>query len=90
MKSRSCGLVQRILPLLTLTPAGDKPPRYIFPWTTRCQLTFRRELRTRLDPVGGHPGLESGTCFRTNEETGRFNGCRPLLKRQRVVVSGKG
>ena len=27
------------------TRAGDKPPRYIFPWTTRSRLTIRQELR---------------------------------------------
>ena len=35
----SCGLVQPI------DDAGDKPPRYIFPWTTRSRLTIRQELR---------------------------------------------
>ena len=61
-------LAPRILPLPSSAPAGDKPPHYIFPWTTRCQMPVRQELRTRLDHFAGHPGSESGTCFRANGE----------------------
>ena len=77
MKSRSCGLVQRIgtadsAHAPTPTPAGDKPPRYIFSFRHRpigLQFgTFRRRRAGIEVDWRAHPGSESGTCFRTNDD----------------------
>ena len=52
------------------TPAGDKPPRYIFSFRPRRSVYNSArfaggEPASRL--IGGHiPDRESGTCFRTN------------------------
>ena len=42
------------------TPAGDKPPRYIFLWTTRCQLNGSVTVADLARPCR--------YCFRTNDE----------------------
>ena len=62
MKSRSCGLVQRIgtadsATPYTPTPAGDKPPRYIFSFCLRPSVynsrgSARGEPASRF--IGGH------------------------------------
>ena len=79
-------LARRILPRPTPTPAGDKPPRYIFsrptptpagdkplpPSAIGLQIgTFRRRRAGIEVDWRAHPGSESGTCFRTNDEWGR-------------------
>ena len=48
--------------------AGDKPQRYIFSCDPRLSLFGRWWL---VSPAGAgiHPGSESGTCFRTNDDT---------------------
>ena len=57
MKSRSCGLVQRmarrILPRPDPTPAGDKPPRYIFSFRHRPSVYNRH---AGLEPA--HEGMK--------------------------------
>ena len=52
-------LARRILPRPTPTPAGDKPPRYIFSFRHR-QTVYNSERFARGEPasrlIGGHAG----------------------------------
>ena len=78
MKSRSCGLVQRIGTADSATPhpdpcGGQAPALHILipPSATGLQVgTFRRWRAGVEVDWRGHPGSESGTCFRTNDESG--------------------
>ena len=81
MKSRSCGLVQRIAAADSATPhpdpSGGQAPRLaksstalhflIPPSTIGLQIgTFRRWRAGIEVDWRAHPGSESGTCFRSN------------------------
>ena len=81
MKSRSCGLVQRIGAADSATPhpdpSGGQAPRLaksstalhflIPPWTIGLQFgTFRRWRAGIEVDWRAHPGSESGMCFRRN------------------------
>ena len=78
MKSRSCGLVQRIGAADSATPhpdpSGGQAPALHFlipPSTIGLQIgTFRRWRAGIQVDWRAHPGSESGTCFRTNDDTG--------------------
>ena len=78
MKSRSCGLVQRIGTADSATPhpdpCGGQAPALHFlipPSTIGLQFgTFRRWRPGIEVDWRAHPGSESGTCFRTNDELG--------------------
>ncbi len=65
-------LARWILPRPTPTPAGDKPPRYIFSFRHRPSaigLQFGKFRRWRAGievDWRAHPGSESGTCFHSN------------------------
>ena len=65
-------LARWILPRPTPTPAGDKPLALHFlvpPSTISLQFgTFRRGRAGIEVDWRAHPGSESGTCFRTNDE----------------------
>ena len=69
MKSRSCGLVQRIGTADSATPhpdpSGGQAPALHLSWDPGLSLFGRRWL---VSPAGAgiDPGSESGTCFRTN------------------------
>ena len=84
MKSRSCGLVQRIGTADSATPhpdpSGGQAPALHFlipPSTIGLQFGTFRRWRTGIEVDWRvHPGSESGTCFRTNRS------CRPLPARQ--------
>ena len=61
---------RRILPRPTPTPAGDKPPRYIFSFRHRPSVYYsagfaRWRAGIEVD-WRAHPGSESGTCFHSN------------------------
>ena len=90
MKSRSCGLVQRIGTAGSATPhpdpCGGQAPRLaksstalhllIPPSTIGLQFgTFRRWRAGIEVDWRAHPGSESGTCFRTNDDTGLLAIC---------------
>ena len=74
MKSRSCGLVQRIGAADSATPhpdpCGGQAPALHFlipPSTIGLQFgTFRRRRTGMEGDWRAHPGSESGTCFRAN------------------------
>ena len=74
MKSRSCGLVQRIGTADSATPhpdpSGGQAPALHFlipPSTFGLQFGTFRRWRAGIEVDGrAHPGSESGTCFRTN------------------------
>ena len=74
MKSRSCGLVQRISTAGSATPrpdpCGGQAPALHFlipPSAIGLQFgTFRRWRAVIKVDWRAHPGSESGTCFRTN------------------------
>ena len=74
MKSRSCGLVQRICTADSATPhpdpCGGQAPALHFlipPSTIGLQFgTFRRRRAGMEGDWRAHPGSESGTCFRTD------------------------
>ena len=74
MKSRSCGLVQRIGAADSATPhpdpsGGQAPALHLLipPSTIGLQFgTFRRWKAGIEVDWRAHPGSESGTCFRTN------------------------
>ena len=85
MKSRSCGLVPRIGTVDSATPhpdpSGGQAPRLaksstalhflIPPSTIGLQFgTFRRRRAGIEGDWRAHPGSESGTCFRANDEMG--------------------
>ena len=75
MKSRSCGLVQRIGTAVSATPhpdpCGGQAPALHFlipPSTIGLQFDGIRRWRAGIEvDWRAHPGSESGTCFRTNE-----------------------
>ena len=90
MKSRSCGLVPRIGTADSATPhpdpCGGQAPRLaksstalhllIPPSTIGLQFgTFRRWRAGIEVDWRAHPGSESGTCFRTNDDTGLLAIC---------------
>ena len=74
MKSRSCGLVQRIGTADSATPhpdpcGGQAPALHILipPSATGLQVGTFRPLRAGIEvDWRAYPGSESGTCFRTN------------------------
>ncbi len=74
MKSRSCGLVQRIGTADSARPhpdpcGGQAPALHILipPSATGLQVGTFRPLRAGIEvDWRAHPGSESGTCFRTN------------------------
>ena len=74
VKSRSCGLVQRIGTADSATPhpdpCGGQAPALHFlipPSATGLQVGTFRPLRAGIEvDWRAHPGSESGTCFRTN------------------------
>ena len=74
MKSRSCGLVQRIGTVDSATPhsdsSGGQAPALHFlipPSTIGLQFGRIRPWRAGIEvDWRAHPGSESGTCFRTN------------------------
>ncbi len=84
MKSRSCGLVQRIGTADSATPhpdpSGGQAPALHFlipPSAIGLQFGTFRPWRTGIEVDWRvHPGSESGTCFRTNRS------CRPLPSHQ--------
>ncbi len=84
MKSRSCGLVQRIGTADSAKPhpdpSGGQAPALHFlipPSTIGLQFGTFRRWRTGIEVDWRvHPGSESGTCFRTNRS------CRPLPAHQ--------
>ena len=74
MKSRSCGLVQRIGAADSATPhpdpsGGQAPALHflILPSTIGLQFGMFRRRRAGMEgDWRAHPGSESGTCFRTD------------------------
>ncbi len=76
MKSRSCGLVQRIGTADSATPhpdpSGGQAPALHFlipPSTIGLQFGRIRRWRAGIEvDWRAHPGSESGTCFRTNDD----------------------
>ena len=74
MKRRSCGLVQRIGMVDSAAPhpdpCGGQAPALHFlipPSAIGLQFGTFRRLRAGIEvDWSGHPGSESGTCFRTN------------------------
>ena len=109
MKSRSCGLVQRIGAADSATPhpdpSGGQAPRLaksstalhllIPPSTIGLQIgTFRRWRAGIEVDWRAHPGSESGTCFRTNDELRRrkdeMGGRRSAVWRQAESPEGDG
>ncbi len=76
MKSRSCGLVQRIGTADSATPhpdpCGGQAPALHFlipPSAIGLQFATFRPWRAGIEvDWRAHPGSESGTCFRTNDE----------------------
>ncbi len=84
MKSRSCGLVQRIGTADSATPypdpSGGQAPALHFlvpPSIIDLQFGTFRPGRAGIEvDWRAHPGSESGTCFRTNDGTGRSKGSR--------------
>ncbi len=79
MKSRSCGLVQRIGTADSATPhpdpSGGQAPALHFlipPSATGLQFGRIRPWRADIEvDWRAHPGSESGTCFRTNDDMRR-------------------
>ncbi len=102
MKSRSCGLVQRIGAADSATPhpdpSGGQAPALHFlipPSAIGLQFgTFRRWRAGIEVDWRAHPGSESGTCFRTNDELRRRNGevggRRSVVWRQAESPEGDG
>ena len=102
MKSRSCGLVQRIGAADSATPhpdpSGGQAPALHFlipPSTIGLQFgTFRRWRAGIEVDWRAHPGSESGTCFRTNDELRRrkdeMGGRRSAVWRQAESPEGDG
>ena len=78
MKSRSCGLAQRIGAADSATPhpdpSGGQAPALHFlipPSTIGLQFGTFRPWRAGIEvDWRAHPGSESGTCFRTNDGFG--------------------
>ena len=81
MKSRSCGLVQRIGTVDSAEPhpdpSGGQAPALHFlipPSTIGLQFGTFRPWKAGIEvDWSAHPGSESGTCFRTNDELGGRN-----------------
>ena len=102
MKSRSCGLVQRIGAADSATPhpdpSGGQAPALHFlipPSAIGLQFgTFRRWRAGIEVDWRAHPGSESGMCFRTNDELRRRNGevggRRSVVWRQAESPEGDG
>ncbi len=90
MKSRSCGLVQRIGAADSATPhpdpCGGQAPALHFlipPSTIGLQFgTFRRRRAGMEGDWRAHPGSESGTCFHSNRS------CRLAPAHQGMKIAG--
>ena len=91
MKSRSCGLVQRIGTADSATPhpdpcGGQAPALHILipPSATGLQVGTFRPWRAGIEvDWRAHPGSESGTCFRTNRSCSAGAGTPRYEKRVR-------
>ena len=95
MKSGSCGLVQRIGAADSATPhpdpSGGQAPALHFlipPSTIGLQFGTLRRWRAGIEvDWRAHPGSESGTCFRTNDE---FGGGNHSFSHQSLILAGVG